>query len=178
MVLHRGDEDFLPHFDERPAVALGDEVDPLGGATNEDDLSIVRGVEKAGHLGAGTLKDLRGLLAQEVDPAMDIRVLRQVILSDRIEHVLRFLARGRVVEVDERFPVNLLLENGKVVPNSFDSKRGLGSSPCVRNDYFVGSSHSVSLACEPFWSLVINRLSSWARIGSTSIRLIISLANA
>src|SRR5439155_2105113 len=178
VVLHGGDDDLVTRLEERPAVALSDEIDAFRGPTHEDELSRVRSIEKPPHRVARALIGVGSLFAQEVDPAMDIRVFRRIILGDRIDHDLWLLARGRIIEVDERLPMDPLLQNGEVLPQAPYVERTLWHFPAFRRNAPRRSRHSVSLRLLPFWNRVDSNSSSRARIGSIGIRLIISLANA
>src|SRR5207253_2808551 len=57
-------------------------------------------------------------LAQVVDTAMYVRVLSSVVVLERVDYLSWFLAGGGVIEVDQRFPVDRCVQNGKVVPDA------------------------------------------------------------
>ena len=50
--------------------------------------------------------------------AMNVGVVVLVVARDRVDHRLRLLRRGGVVEVDQRLAVNLLLENREIARGS------------------------------------------------------------
>ena len=55
--------------------------------------------------------------AQFVQPAMHVGVVVLVIMPERSEHRARLLRGGRVVEIDQRPAMHLLVEDRKVFPN-------------------------------------------------------------
>ena len=116
VVLHLGQDDRVAAVDVAPAPRVGDEVDRLGRVAGEDDLVAVRGVDEPGDLGARLLVLGRRLLADGVDAAMDVGVVLAVVVSDGVDDDARLLARRRRVEVDQRVPVDLLLEDREVAP--------------------------------------------------------------
>ena len=83
VVLHLGEHDRVAARDVLPAPRVGDEVDRLGRVAGEDHLVGVGGVDEPGDLRAGPLV-LRGrLLADRVDPAVDVRVVLAVVGVER-----------------------------------------------------------------------------------------------
>src|SRR5262249_9619996 len=57
-------------------------------------------------------------LAQIMHATMDVGVLFGVITRDRVNHDLRFLRGRGAVQIDQWAPVNLLVENRKVLANT------------------------------------------------------------
>ncbi len=104
-----------PAPDVLAAPRVGDEVDRLGGVAREHDLVRVGDADEPGDLGARLLVLGRRLLADRVDPAMDVRVVLAVVGVHRLEHGARLLRRRRGVEVHQRVPVDLLVQDREVV---------------------------------------------------------------
>ncbi len=119
VVFHFRDEDFVPLVDLTAAVAVGDQVDGLGGAADEDDLARLFGADEPADLVAGRLVRGGGALAQLVDAAVDVGALLEVAPAQPVEHGERFLCGGRAVEVDQRVTVRLAGEGGEVPPHAF-----------------------------------------------------------
>ena len=84
-MLHRRQDNLIAGAEKLPAVGCRDEIDPFGGAAREDDLVILRGVDEAGDLVPRLLVRQRRLLAQRVDPAMDVGVFGLVVMPDRVD---------------------------------------------------------------------------------------------
>jgi hypothetical protein len=105
VVLQVGEDDLVAGADERAPVTLHHEVDAVGHVRREDHLALLARVEEALHLPPRLLVGLGRLLRQVVDAAVDVRVLPGAVVHHPIDDGLRHLARGRVVEEDERLPV-------------------------------------------------------------------------
>src|SRR5215831_5708128 len=106
------------------AIRLGDQIDAFRGATNEDDLARIRSMKEALYFGSGIFKQLRRALAQLVYTAVDIGVIRAVQARDRVDHGLRFLRGGGVIQVDQGFTVNCPAKNREVLPDPVRIERG------------------------------------------------------
>ena len=119
VVLHLGQDDRVAAGDVAAAPRVRDEVDRLGRVAGEDDLVAVGRVDEAGDLDAGRLVLGRRLLADRVDPAMDVGVVLAVVVGDGVDDDARLLAARRRVEVDQRMAVDL-------------PARGSGSRPAGR----------------------------------------------
>ena len=114
VVLELGDDDEVagPEVHEPPGV--GDEVQPLGRVPREDDLLRRGRVDEARHGLARALVGGGCPLGELVDAAVHVRVGRLVELPQRVEHLPRLLRRRSRVEVGERLPVDLLLEDREI----------------------------------------------------------------
>ena len=119
-----------PALNVRAAERLRDEVDALGRAAGEDDLARRGGVEERPHLLAGGLVGLGRKLAQHVDAAMDVGVAADVVVHQRVEHGLRLLRRGGVVEIDQRLAVHLLVQDREIRAEARDVEPGHGAGRC------------------------------------------------
>src|SRR5438105_671459 len=178
-MFHGGDKDFIAGLDLVTAETGGHEVDPLSGAANENDLPRLGGVEKALHRNAGLFIFIRGQLAEEMNAAVNIGVFFAIEPIQSVDDDLRFLRRGRVIQVHQRLAVHFSAEDREVFPDFSDIKSGRRSSPDALSRFRDGSHTSSSIsgrsgACRP-----AKRCSSrWARIGSTLIRPMMSLAKA
>jgi len=137
VVLHGGDEDFVAGFDVFPAVCHRDEVDRLGGAAHEDDLTCFTSVQECTYLFTGRFEGFRGALRKLVDPAVDVRVVPAVELGHRVDHLLRLLCARGAVQEDEWVAVALLVENREIATNSFDVEARSGR-------LLAGGTHAVS----------------------------------
>src|SRR5204863_3486460 len=109
-----GEYDFVALADELAAKAVRDEVDAVGGAAGIDDLALFACIDEALDPAARFLVFGRGLFREIVNRAVNIRVLGRLIPHDPVDHGLRHLAGGRVVEEDERLPVYLEIEDREI----------------------------------------------------------------
>ena len=126
VVLHGGDHHLVSRAETCTPERLGHQIDAFGGVAREDD--FVRGgcVDEALHRGAGVLERLSGALAEQVDAAMDVRIVLAVVGHQRVKHRTRLLRRRGVVQVHERFAVHGLPKNGKVLADPVHVEAGLG----------------------------------------------------
>ncbi len=62
-------------------------------------------------------------LRQMMEPAMDVGVFVAVGVADGIDHALRLLRRGAVVEIGQRLAVDRLGQNGKVGADRVEVER-------------------------------------------------------
>ena len=100
VVLHLGQDDRVAAADVPPAPRVGDEVDRLGRVAGEDDLVAVGRVDEPRDPRPGLLVRGGRLLADRVDPAVDVGVVLAVVVGDGIDDDARLLAastpsRGR-----------------------------------------------------------------------------------
>ena len=114
VMLHDREHDLVARLDALAAEGVGDKVDRLGGITRKDDLLLAAGIEERRHLLPRALVGFGRLVGEVMQPAMHVGILRGVGLVQAIEHRLRLLRRGGVVEIDERLAVNLGGENGEI----------------------------------------------------------------
>ena len=96
------------------AERIGDQIDRLGGVAREDDLFLALGVEKRPHGLARALVGFGRLVGEVMQAAMHVGVLLGIGLLDAVEHLLRLLRRGRVVEIDQRLAIDLHRQRGKI----------------------------------------------------------------
>ena len=63
-----------------------------------------------------------------MNATMDVRIVSQVIPADRVDHRLRLVCGGGIVEVNERLAGDRLLKDREIPTNPFDVKR---ASACI-----------------------------------------------
>ena len=106
---------------------------------------------------------------------MDVRVVAGVEVTHRIQHDLGLLGRRRVVKVDQRFPVDRAVEDGKVLSYPFDIQRsGLCEFFLLRRIRF----HDSAPDARAWPTIDIISASSRSLRGAWRIRSRISLAKA
>ena len=78
--------------------------------------SAAGGAEVLGDAGPGAFVGFGRARTQLVQAAMDVGVVALVVTAERVEDRAGFLGGGGVIEVDERMPVDLLVENREILP--------------------------------------------------------------
>ena len=127
VVLHPGQEDFVPFPERVAAERRGHQVQALGGPADENDLFGGLRPEEPRHPATRTLVVLRRPLREDVDAAMDVRVGGLVHPVHRVEHRPRLLGARGVVEVGDRPAAHLLGEDGEVGADLFEVVGGGGN---------------------------------------------------
>ena len=114
VVLELRDDDDVAWAEVAQTPGVGDEVQPLGRAADEDDLTRRRRVDEARDLLPRALVFGGRSLRQCVDAAVDVRVRRLVELPQLVEDLSRLVRADGGIEVGERLAVDLLLEDGEI----------------------------------------------------------------
>ncbi len=114
VVLHPGDEHLVTRLQERAAPGLRDQVDAVRTPAREDDLAAVCRVDEPLQQHARTFVGSRRPLAEHVRGAVDVRVGRRVVVGRGVDDRLRLLGRVRIVQVHERVPVHLLVQDREI----------------------------------------------------------------
>jgi hypothetical protein len=120
MMLHDREHDLVAGLDAFAPEGVGDEVDGLGGVAGEDDFFLAGGIEEGAHLLARVLIGLGRGVGEVMQSAMHIGVFGGVGAGEPLQHRVRLLRRGGVVEIDERLAVHLHGEDGKILANALD----------------------------------------------------------
>src|SRR5207249_1721268 len=93
--------------------------DALGGSARENDFVAAASVDKLCRALTCRLEGCGGAIAQFVNAAMNVRIVAFVIISQCVNDCGRLLSSRRVIEVDQRMAVDLLIEDGKVLAEVF-----------------------------------------------------------
>ena len=96
-------------------VGLRHQVDAFRRAAHIDDFARLGGVQEPLQLDARILVSLRGALAEQVNAPVDVGVILRVIVQQGVDDRLRLLAGRRVIKINQRLAMHLLLEDGKVL---------------------------------------------------------------
>ncbi len=118
MVLQGTEHDFVPRLELAQAPALGHQVDRLSGTAGPDHLATVRRIDKASDCLAGGLEGPCGAAAQSMGGAVNIGVVGPIVVRYGIQHRLRLLGRGGVIQIDQRMAVDLLRQGRKLAAQS------------------------------------------------------------
>src|SRR5205823_4803179 len=98
VVFHLGQQDDIARLQVGAAPAGGDEVDRFRRAARKDDLGGIGGVDESSDPRAGALVGLGGAIGEGVQAPVDVGVVALVEVRERVDHDLRLLGGGRVVE--------------------------------------------------------------------------------
>jgi hypothetical protein len=128
MMLHRCYNDVIAWLEGGTPIALGYQVDPIGGAAGKDDLAGRGRIDEPRDLLANLVVGGGGSLAKEMDPAVDIGVLFGVEPADGIDDGLGFLAGGGVVEIDKRLTAYELAEDREILSDPLYIEGGGGAA--------------------------------------------------
>src|ERR1700730_15393270 len=119
-MLHGGDNDFVSAPDVGASPRLGHEVDALGGSAHENNFPSISGVQETLHGRARFLVSCRSLFGKSVYAAMNIGIVRGVVVDQGIDDGLQLLCGGGVIEIDERLIVNFSRQDRKIGTNFMD----------------------------------------------------------
>src|SRR5215467_12011263 len=122
VMFHRRNDDFIACLQEGPAIALGDQIDRFRSPADKDDLLTFRRINEAFYFFPRPFVSGGGILAQIMDPTVNVRVLFRVVTAQYINHDLRLLARGPIVEIHEGLTVHLSRQDRKVFADRFHVK--------------------------------------------------------
>ncbi len=106
----------IPSLKVVHAPAVGDQVDALCGIFGVHDLSEAAGIDEAGHFLAGSFIGSCRLTTQGVHTPVHIGVGLLIVVLHGLQDLQRLLGSGCVVKVDERVPIDLLVEDREVPP--------------------------------------------------------------
>ena len=121
VVFHVADQNLIAGFQAR-GQAIGHQVDGFGGASGPDDFSGAGRVQKLAHGFPGAFKRSRRTITQGMGATVHIGVHLAVIAIHGIQHGLWLLRRRAVVQIHQRLPVDLLIENREVTANGLHIK--------------------------------------------------------
>ena len=124
MMLHRRDQDFITCFKIWATIALGDQLDGLGGAAHKNHFMGASGIDESSDLLPCLLEKIRRALTEGMNTAMDIGLIRAVDLTDAVNHTEGFLGRGRIIKIDQWMAVNAFSEDGELLADRFKIQRG------------------------------------------------------
>ena len=130
VVFQMSDQDFIAGPQQRPRIALRHQVDRFGGSAQEDDFVARARVDEARQAISRALVQGRGFLAQGVHAAMNIGVVMPFVVIHCIDHALRALRRGAVVQVGQRLAMNHAAQDRKLPPSGLDIEDPVGFGQC------------------------------------------------
>ena len=120
VMLHHAQHDLIARADVREAKARGDEIDRLRRRSRENDLLVRTGVDEPPHGLPGRLIRLGRRIREIVQAPMHIRIFVLIGVSQAIDHLLRLLGRGGVIQIDKRLPIGSLGEDREIRAHRFN----------------------------------------------------------
>ncbi len=120
VMLQVRDDDLVTRLQVLTPPRVRHQVDRLGGAADEHDVLRARRTDEVGDGVARLLVGVGGPGRQFVCGAVDVGVLVRVELHQPVDHHLRLLRGGGVVEPDQRLSVDDLFEDREVRPHRVD----------------------------------------------------------
>ena len=115
VVFQRAEDDLVTDFQVAQAPAIRHQVDRFGGAAGPDDLAAVCCVKILGHLLSCLFEAQGGFGTQVMRGTVNVGVGGLVVLCYRINHRVRFLCGGGVVQIGQRLAADLLRQNRKLI---------------------------------------------------------------
>ncbi len=104
--------------------------------------------------------------------AVHVGVLLGIGLVEAVEHGLRLLRRGGVVEIDQRLAVDLHRQRGEVRADAVDVKEPLVTAGCMRHSRDLIQSIAAFISASRIGSLPISSITSpmkaWINSASAS----------
>ena len=113
-MFHLADNQFVAGIDITLRKRVSQRVDSLGAALGKHNLGAALGVDKLLHLHPRSLVNLGGFFAEIMHSAVYVAVVLSVKLHNGVEHALRFLSGGGVVEIYKVVTVDFLVKNREV----------------------------------------------------------------
>src|SRR6185437_9656089 len=115
VVLHASNQDFVPASDMFTSICLRDQVDSLSGSAKENDFLCVRCIDERLRRYPRLLVRFRCTLGKSMHPAMNVRIVVAVVALNGVDHCEWLLSCRRVIEINQRLAVHLLMKNGKIL---------------------------------------------------------------
>ena len=107
MVLHVGDENLIASRELSFHETMRDKIDPLSRTAHKDNFVLIRCANKLGSFGASRLVGVCRLLAEIVNAAMDVGILRAVVAVDGFDYGSGLLRCSTVIQEGQRFTPHL-----------------------------------------------------------------------
>ena len=107
MMLHLCDDHLIALFHLRLTERTGHQIDSLCRTSREDYLLYLIGIDKLAQFFTCFLMQISSLLREVMHPTMHIGIHIEILIAHRIEHTQRLLRGSRVVEIHQRFSINL-----------------------------------------------------------------------
>ena len=114
MVFHHGKNHFVSFLHELFAETGHKQVDAFRRPPRKHDLIRAAGIDEAPHRLARSLMQFRSLLREKVHSTMHVRIHQIVLVRNGIHHATGLLRSRPVIEIDQRFAIDLAGEDGEI----------------------------------------------------------------
>src|SRR5690606_20078589 len=149
--LHAGDQDLIAGLQKGARKTVRHQIDALGSALGENHLLARRRIDEALHGVAHVFQTLCRALAQRMYAAMHIGVVLFVVVTDRVDHRLRLLRGGAVVEINQRTTVHGLMQRRELRAQRFDIEGRYGG--CVHRQTSALGKAAISCSAKKSFSV-------------------------
>jgi hypothetical protein len=135
-MLHLRKQNLVSGFDIPGTPGGGDKIDPLGRAAREDDFICAPRIDELRGTPASSFVCGCSAIAQLVNPAMDVCVIPFVVVPQRVNDCAWFLRRRRIIEINERLPMDFLVKDWEIASKASPIYPGLWLFCGVSNHRF------------------------------------------
>ena len=115
-MFHARNNHLVTRLHLRLTEGLGHQIDTFRGTTGKYDFLHFSRMDKLTHFLTGLLMQIGGPLRQEMDTTVHIGIHIIIFVNQRLYHLPRFLCRCPIIEINERFAVNLSRKNREIFP--------------------------------------------------------------
>ena len=115
-MLHLGNQDAITRPQHIAGPGRGHEIDRLGRSPGKNDRVRRRRIQETGDPFSGSFVKSGRSRAQFVEAPMDIGVVLTIVAAKLVNDALGSLGRGGVIQVNQRAPMYLLIQDRKILP--------------------------------------------------------------
>src|SRR5690606_21003849 len=116
------DDNFIAGMNKSTAVTGRNNVDAVCGPLSQDDLMLLRRVDKRFEFPPGQLKRIRGQLAKVMHPTVHITIQLRVVFDNGIDDLPGLLRSRAVIEVHQWLVVYGTGKNREILPDTINIK--------------------------------------------------------
>ncbi len=100
MMLHIGQDNFVPFFNVLFAPAIGYQVYRFCGTAGENHLFDIHATDETSDVGAGLFKSGRRSVSESMQAAMDVRVVAMIEVLQGINYDSWLMCCGGIIKID------------------------------------------------------------------------------
>ena len=114
MMLEPGDNDLIILLDIAASPTLRDQIDALGRPAHKDDFLCGRCVQEPSNSFPRPFISISRPRSQRMRGTVYVRILVRVVVRDSIDHRLRLVCRGRIVQPDQLSSIDAFFQDWKI----------------------------------------------------------------